>query len=120
MSGREKKNYKCDFCAKRFKKEYDFLKHKRILHQNQSKNDLTCTICSEVFTSSMSLKKHKWNEHESQKENKCDICGKAFLKISELNLHIDVIHREKYKCHICDKNLAKFGLKQHMKRVHDS
>ena len=64
MSSKEK-NYKCDYCKKRFRRENDFLKHVRILYQTTE--DFSCELCSKVFTSSMSLKKHKWKDFSKKK-----------------------------------------------------
>ena len=117
MSTKEK-NYKCEYCSKRFKREYDFLKHVRILHKSQTKEDFSCDLCSKIFTTLMSLKKHKWNYHESVKKYYCDICGLAFLKTSELNLHVNKVHRGKYNCSECGKDFMSLShLKIHIECV---
>ena len=96
---RKEKNYKCDYCSKRFRIEGYFLKHVKIMHP--SKNELTCSLCNKVFTFSIDLRKHKWNDHE----NSCDICGKAFLIVSELKSHIRKIHEESKHCTQCGKHM---------------
>ena len=119
MSTKEK-NFKCEFCSKRFKREYDFLKHVRILHKSQTKEDFSCDLCSKIFTTLMSLKKHKWDYHESVKKNYCDICGLAFSKSSELNFHVDKVHKGKCICSECGKDFGHAeNLKRHIQCVHE-
>ena len=119
MSTKEK-NYKCEYCSKRFKREYDFLKHVRILHKSQTKEDFSCDLCSKIFTTLMSLKKHKWDYHESVKKNYCDICGLAFSKSSELNFHVDKVHKGKCICSECGKDFCTSDyLRIHIKCVHE-
>ena len=119
MSTKEK-NYKCEYCSKCFKREYDFLKHVRILHKSQTKEDFSCDLCSKIFTTLMSLKKHKWDYHESVKKNYCDICGLAFSKSSELNFHVDKVHKGKCICSECGKDFGHAeNLKRHIQCVHE-
>ena len=128
---RKEKNYKCDYCSKRFKREFDFLKHVRILHP--TKTELTCALCNKVFTFSIDLRKHKWNDHENselkshirkihEESKHCTQCGKDFSTAQGLKRHIKCVHegQRNFKCDSCGKSFTQSeNLMKHIKTVHE-
>jgi len=60
--------------------------------------------------------------HEKKKDHKCEYCGKAFVRDTDLALHIDHIHikSKKYACETCGKAFETVAnLNFHIQSVHE-
>ncbi|XP_069669469.1 zinc finger protein 354A-like [Periplaneta americana] len=45
-----------------------------------------CNICNEVFVTPESMKLHS-DEHRTEKSFKCEVCGKCYLRLADLDIH---------------------------------
>ncbi|XP_067613570.1 zinc finger protein 708-like isoform X2 [Eurosta solidaginis] len=73
-----------------------------------------CDICGRTYRRITDLNKHK-TIHRGEKPHKCDICKYFCIKKSNLRRHMLLHTRDKeYKCDICGKDfLTKLDLKRH-------
>ena len=136
----------CSYCSKGFSKSAELRKHfgshgifnaKICSHCNENSNcnetrlnnnkikskkrktSTPCSVCGKFVSSKDFLEDHM-AKHEKRREHKCNECDAAFFYRSNLDFHINSIHRKKkpYSCTVCHKNFArKTALNIHM-RIH--
>ena len=76
-----------------------------IRRNHETKKDCVCEICAKAFKNNRALKFHM-NSHTGERPYKCDKCGAAFLRPTNLANHV-VIHRnEKFTCEVCDRSFV--------------
>ena len=85
--------------------------------------DETRTTCGEC---GKKCKDHKAYTHHirthDEPKHACEICGKAFRKISEVEEHVKVLHTKEleFRCDQCFKSYpSRDSLKGHVKKVHN-
>lgn len=93
-------------------------------HQNTHEKTQTfqCPIegCKTVATQQSNLDRHIKNVHEKQKNFLCDACDKAFGSKSDLQRHVDGVHKKKtYSCFFCPTTLqCETSLIRHISEKH--
>ena len=115
-----KQEKKCDVCGKILSNKYILASHIKVVHERR------CQYCDFIpqtdsdSNRSLLLKYHIENNHNSKKKN-CEICGKYFVKPSNLVIHINAVHHGiKISCNSCDKSFSTHGsLKRHTDTVHN-
>ena len=90
---KEKKDYKCNFCAKSFTSLGYAKIHINIVHDG--KKNHRCEFCEETFSLANTLRSHIKTIHDCIKDQNCDICGKSFPTKSNLTHHINRLHARK-------------------------
>ena len=117
MKHSNRKDFTCETCSKDFSTNYQLKRHVNNIHAVNNENIFQCSICDKVFSKKMLLKKHETTFHRVPTK-KCDFCGKCFKETSKLNVHIKRVHEKSYKakCHICNKDIDKRHLKEHVDR----
>ena len=106
------KDFVCNSCNKSFNSEQQLKTH---MIQKHDCKDYICVDCGKVLSSELYLKKHVTSVHNSQKDNKCEICGKIFMR--KLKRHINAVHKTEkgFVCVTCNKSFnVKAKLKKHM------
>ncbi|XP_023932350.1 histone-lysine N-methyltransferase PRDM9-like [Lingula anatina] len=103
------KPYKCQFCDKRFNRDFILKRHMRI-HTGEKPH--TCQFCDKRFNDLSSQKKHI-RINTGEKPYKCEFCDKRFNQHIGLKRHLSVHTGEKpYKCNFnCD-------MQKHIRKVH--
>ena len=135
------KNYKCNYCEKKFqarnmmynhvasihlgektncptcKKDFsvdNFSRHVREFHEKTRKQ---CPHCEKEFAMS-NLSRHIRSVHNST-STECPDCGKAISNVN-LTMHIDSVHNKlKKNCDICDAEVPYAKISVHKRRVHN-
>ena len=63
------------------------------------------------------------HEQEFKENQKCDLCGRSFLKATQMKKHIQSVHedhKKDYRCVSCDKFFSsKYILKKHIHTIHE-
>lgn len=135
--------FQCDYCEKYFTRKFDMQKHMFNKHPDQKhtietsnrvqnaeildkcridkeiSHGFKCDRCDAKFSRSQSLLRHR-KIHSEEQMSMCDLCGKKFLLVTRLKLHIENVHMKltKFSCHICDMKFKhKVNLLEH-RNVH--
>ncbi|KAG5679947.1 hypothetical protein PVAND_009482 [Polypedilum vanderplanki] len=143
----------CDECDKSFNSERQLLNHKNKIHGNGkrfwcvrcssmygSKEEQTmcvkshyndslknvivqCPICSKEMLHN-SLKIHMKSTHTTVRDAVCHQCGKSFVTVSRLTIHVRQVHnngQKPYQCAHCPLRTAlKKAMKEHLFKRHAS
>ena len=110
------KNYKCEYCGKKFSTKNILDKHTTGFHVKGIK----CDICEKGFASNYDLNRHVARVHEKkEKSYNCHHCEKIFKLKTDLKKHIRKSHKalEKTQCKICNKFVL--DVEAHTMRKHD-
>ena len=105
----------CPHCGKDFSNKYNCSHHIKTQHLEEPKK---CPHCERTFRSPNLLENHI-KVHEGTNPH-CEICGKGFSDIQNLNNH-QVVHtgERKYSCERCPSKFSYFThLKRHKRDVH--
>ena len=106
--------HKCDFCDYRGVHPRDIRYHLDRVHK---KTTFDCDQCDSKFAYEHYLKKHMKFLHENKGE--CPVCNKVVVALKEHMKRLHDNERPKFKCDVCQKELAtQIVLDQH-KRTHD-
>ncbi|CAG0880122.1 unnamed protein product [Darwinula stevensoni] len=81
----------------------------------------TCEMCGRQFSHISNLNKHR-NIHLGIKPFICQTCGKRFTQIGSLRYHLDMHEGKKmHQCSLCEETFEnRIRLKNHVKRKHGS
>lgn len=101
----------CDICGKSINKY--LLTYHRKIHDAPIFN---CQLCDKTFTSKRSSERHVAQVHERSTQQTCEICGKKMCDISAYRRHLETHgEKEKAQCTICNQEVAKTYLPNHLK-----
>lgn len=141
ITKKERKQWKCSFCAKIYHKRKPFERHLRDIHQQAQErieDTFHCNICDKIFSLEQNLKRHqrkhlvdsgssavvdpvtKTTEQlfsPNKRNLVCDKCGRKFIGRTQLTDHVrsDCGRLPFYQCQECGKCLTTAGiLKTHM------
>ncbi|CRK96197.1 CLUMA_CG009626, isoform A [Clunio marinus] len=131
--------FSCHICSATFTFKQNLKRHLAI-----HVGDFVCSIdgCSTGFNSKYALNLHKKKNHESfrckckrnfsnkfmlsqHQEQPCDnktchVCGKSFVTVRNLKIHLDIHQSPKFHCEICKKKFhGQETLKMHIKNMHN-
>ena len=99
---RKDKEYVCEICEKKFRRQYNLKIHLKCVHE--SVKPYQCSLCEYKSATKSVLKTHKQSVHEKTTSYDCEKCEKSFSRKDGLDIHISAIHEKKYfPCLICDK-----------------
>ena len=65
---------------------------RHIEHVHEGKKVISCEICGRTFPQLQNLQKHIDGVHKKLKPFQCDVCGGHFSQTSSLNLHKKNVH----------------------------
>ena len=101
--------YQCINCGKKFKRNYNLERHRRMAHEKkEAMKNLECIECKNMFSDKKSLKHHVLETHVN-KMYKCDKCEKIFTKQSNQHRHKMTIVgiKKKSNCEKCGKHFKR-------------
>ncbi|VVC93393.1 unnamed protein product [Leptidea sinapis] len=90
--------YKCQFCDRSFGDSSNFSKHKKI----HVASIFQCDMCNKKFNTKKKIIEHI-GRHNQASPIFCPQCNKTFHFTSQLNKHLQTVHRrtKRYKCPFC-------------------
>jgi len=130
----------CEICGLKLKTQRTYDKH--VKRHLQAPTPAACAVCKQTLPDRLTLRKHMNDEHPTSYKcqfcdlmcpsvrarrrheathpatmtRTCDVCGKAFRRATQLQIHKEYSHREP-KCRICGKEFDKaVKLKEHERR----
>ena len=86
-----KKQYKCSYCGKIWKKKNDLTKHIRM---HTGERPFQCEYCPKAFKQKHHLTKHI-RTHIGEKPYKCHYCDKRFRYVWNRIGHVDKVHSDR-------------------------
>ena len=132
------KPYKCSFCDKKFRTEYEHKMHelrhkgelpqcpvcggryvalrKHMLIHSADSYEHVCSVCQKAFRLARNLKSHML-VHTGERPYTCQDCGGRYKTSTQLKLHIRTVHagEKSHICNVCGKMFSQsVGLKAHM------
>ena len=113
---RKHTEYRCERanCNASFKKPSDLKLHENIHDNNQVK----CVFCPYTNPNTACLVKHQ-RVHFNIRDYKCEICGKSYYQLADLNKHFDEKHSgEITKCPLCQKEAPRYTIYDHLRKHH--
>lgn len=124
-------NLKCRLCDAPFETVDQIAKHLKDTHENEdiqqmdlsfevglhpyrlTKDKWFCLICNMKLPTLTKLRRHMSSHYG---DYVCDICGRSYLKVDNLQYHVKSSHSGKYPCRKCWKVFpTKEEKKQHVK-----
>jgi len=113
------KRYKCSTCDKIFK--FSSVLELHIDEKHEKKKSYLCPKCDYTCTTKGRLKSHYEQVHEQKCRFKCEKCEKAFYSKTQLDQHIlKHDNLRPYTCEICGKtyiNISQLNL--HTRSIHE-
>merc|ERR1712136_232241 len=110
------RNFACDECPQKFKKESHLKIHKRNVHLSKR---FKCPHCTKMFSMPQTLKVHVEGVHQKIK-HPCRECDKSFSQSSDLRSHVKAVHRGiKSYCSVCNHEFLRASDRnRHERQVH--
>ncbi|MEQ2186170.1 hypothetical protein GOODEAATRI_025938 [Goodea atripinnis] len=149
-ASRNERSYSCSQCEKAFKEKATLIKHQRtkhlqqlfrrqcpfcgkmvatstlarhkVMHMGQSPFKCIVPECGRSYRTGSELKRHVLVHHTNERPHKCDVCGKGFVRLCDLNAHAKIHSKERpFVCHICGKAFLKaYSMFRHKRLLHPS
>ncbi|XP_055866993.1 gastrula zinc finger protein XlCGF26.1-like [Biomphalaria glabrata] len=108
----------CKICGKMYSEERHLVHHEK---NHSMVKPYACSYCDRRFSIESLLIKHEEKMHTSKKDIICDVCGKVFKRMDNLNRH--KVSHTGVKSHICPHCGISFtekgSLTRHIKAQHD-
>ncbi|XP_055838416.1 transcription factor grauzone [Episyrphus balteatus] len=115
----EEKPFQCEFCAKRFIKQY-LLEQHQVMHVPIEERKFPCDYCPKVFASENTLNTHRKNSHLHENGRMCHICAKVIrgrALFERHQLEHNGVKQPEIQCEKCGSWLKnKHSLQKHMRR----
>ncbi|KAH9499415.1 hypothetical protein Btru_003405, partial [Bulinus truncatus] len=111
-------SFRCKICGKMYMEERHLLQHEK---NHYMIKPYSCNFCDRRFSLHPLLIKHEERIHKTKKDIICDICGKVFKRMDNLNRHkISHTGVKSHKCDHCGLSFTEKGsLTRHIKAQHD-
>ncbi|XP_018578142.1 zinc finger protein OZF-like isoform X2 [Anoplophora glabripennis] len=108
----------CQICREHFSTRTKLYEHKKKNPACRTRH-FKCTVCVKAFFTEFKLKLHM-RSHTKETPFECKICLKKFRFASNVNRHIDSIHKglKPFRCDICGKGFTRNGNLLEHKRNH--
>ena len=138
----DKRQLKCDICAKMFATSKGLKAHTKEQHLSDKLQckicqrwitplryerhmteshggQVKCDICAKMFSGATNLKVHIKNQHQSHKSFTCSICGLSLASYASLERHVEAMHsgksRPRVTCKLCNHSILAENFKRHLK-----
>ncbi|KAL0853006.1 hypothetical protein ABMA27_012787 [Loxostege sticticalis] len=117
VHGLKRKEYKCSFCPKVFKKSSVLRSHERSVHIQLDK--FICDFCGYTCYDKKHMVDHMIR-HTGVRKYICQVCGKGYARAYTLTEHMRIHNNERrFSCQYCEQAFVqKCSLKLHMKNHH--
>lgn len=99
----DEKPVECDICHAHFKSDV-YMKIHRVRHSDVRRFECPEVDCSKSFFTRSEFNFHRKNRHSDDKPNKCEECGKGFVKKSQLQSHFRSHSGGHLKCSKCPRS----------------
>ncbi|XP_063684442.1 PR domain zinc finger protein 5-like [Bolinopsis microptera] len=109
------KQYRCQFCDKRFGRSGDRLVHMRNVH-----TEVYDKKSAEQFFKRERMERERW-ARKRKPHNRIGLCPHCNVHFARLDIHIPTVHLKlkQYRCQFCDKRFGRSGDRLvHMRNVH--
>ncbi|XP_033210159.1 zinc finger protein 254-like isoform X2 [Belonocnema kinseyi] len=123
---KSEKKYKCEKCARSYKKKNGLNRHKKF--ECDVIPQFGCIFCGKRFKRKNQMNTHvrlvhlKSNAQQSKSRYNCDKCSRSYTWLNALNRHKNSEHGRIKPQFICDycgyKTTQKFGLSIHVSKYH--
>ena len=115
---KNKIDYECEKCEKKFCKKQSLTSHEEKIHLKLD-SEIRCEYCQKTLLSKDGLKDHVKSFHLDENDFHCDQCDKSYSNKYRLNRHVTLLHQpypEKLmtKCDICNMIIKKNSLWSHL------
>ena len=102
----ENELFDCTECGKKFKTNYELLRHVQYVHSSEKKT-FACSLCTKRYNDPGNLQYHISAIHEGTRIQ-CNECNKTFTQKSNRDRHVKNNHTDNdmkiKKCDTCDKS----------------
>ena len=117
QSPREERQYACDKCGKKFRRQAYLRKH-QLCHVSDS--IFVCQYCSKIFPNDTACARHEMT-HIGGKELTCTLCNTSFQNKIVLEKHVRQHGNDTFDCKYCESSFCSSpGLTRHINKCHPS
>ncbi|XP_076234255.1 uncharacterized protein LOC143179102 isoform X2 [Calliopsis andreniformis] len=123
----KRKDFKCDYCLKRFSTDWYFKIH---VAKHTGEKQFSCKICTQSFSNRYDMKRHMASKHKdenvpsdtqdqqpSEKSCKCGDCNMDCASFEDLKHHREKCHGVT-ECSLCHKEISIEELDRHISLIH--
>jgi len=101
----ELRPYQCTMCDKSYPNQHQLDGH---VATHAGIKPFQCKICDARFPNRTRLKNHEMRIHSKDHPNKCEVCGKKYAYMQDLNKHMKSHEaKPKFPCNQCGKTFAR-------------
>ncbi|XP_052769188.1 insulinoma-associated protein 2-like [Mya arenaria] len=113
----EEKQFPCDQCGKKFRRQAYLKKH---MQTHDTDSIYVCQYCSKIYPNDNARAKHE-QTHTVGKELTCTLCNTSFPNKIVLEKHVRQHGNDKFDCKYCDNSFCSSpGLTRHINKCHPS
>ena len=92
----------CTLCTYKAFNDFDLKRHIQTMHKDDE--HLSCNIRDYSATSGSDLRRHQYTMHDNNNAFICNICNCTFQTIRELNVHMNINHKQMQRTRIFSSN----------------